>query len=472
MARRSYRRKNKRNNSPLLAPPLPCPAVCILPAQFPCKLRANTQKPDGCITRGLNRFLRPHRPHIDARPRLAAAIATQHELPMKHLSHNNNPSAKRLGKRAAAIALVCATLGSAHAQIDATRFSKDALVKAPETVACTLENGAASQCVKLVVRYLPKNMKIGPFCPSTVKGEGGIWNWDGDKAGLYRIDEAFLTMLASQGYKFYDDKGQVNITDVRTTRPGTHNSCLSASVDEKVEMTVLLPLAPIKADKPTSLGTVAKVGLAVDGVPIFADAPSVLQTGHMPALDTCGGHIDPGGWYHWHATSTDIDSVYQHTNVDASCALAQKADALFAYAFDGYAMYGSVDSNGQVPTDLDSCNGHTGPTPEHPEGVYHYHASLSFPNLPTCLRGVSAQGNFSTTAQQGIGSQRAPGRGAHEGPPPGLDAAAKKLGVSEKALMAAIVANGGRQLNTAAAAKALGVGEEALKAALPKPPGQ
>lgn len=390
-------------------------------------------------------------------------------------SHSQTPTvaSQLFNKGTVALALICCTtLGSAHAQIDATRFSKDALLKAPETVACTLENGAASQCVKLVARYLPKNMQIGPFCPSTVKGEGGIWHWDGEKAGLYRINEAFLTMLASQGYKFYDDKGQVSITDVRTTRPGTNNSCLSASVDEKVEMTILLPKLPVKAAQPTSLGTVAKVGLAVDGVPIFADAPSVLNTGHMPALDTCGGHVDPGGWYHWHATSTDIDSVYQHSHVEASCSQAQKADALFAYAFDGYAMYGSVDANGKAPTDLDSCNGHTGPTPDNPAGEYHYHASLTFPNLPNCLKGVSAQGNFSTTAQQGIGSQRDAARGANNGPPPGFDAAAKKLGVSEEALMSAITNNGGRQLNTAAAAKALGVSEVALKAALPKPPGQ
>ena len=61
---------------------------------------------------------------------------------------------------------------------------------------------------------------------------------------------------------------------------------------------MLLSLTPVKAEKITDLGTVAKVGLALDGVPIFADAPSILNTGHMPALDTCGGYVDPGGWYH------------------------------------------------------------------------------------------------------------------------------------------------------------------------------
>jgi len=354
--------------------------------------------------------------------------------------------------------------------VDMTRISQDALVKTPETVDCTLENGDAAKCAKIVVKHQPDNLKIGPFCPETIDDKGGIWNWDGEESGLYRIDKNFLTMLESQGYQFYDAEGKVNIVDVRTTQPTVGNACLSASADESVEMTILLPLSPVKADQATSLGTVAKVGLALDGVPIFADAPSVLQTGHMPALDTCGGHIDPGGWYHWHATSTDINSVYDHDHIDASCALEQKADALFAYAFDGYAIYGSVDSDGKIPTDLDACNGHTGPTIDNPKGVYHYHASTEFPNLPSCLSGVVAKDNFTTTAKQGIGAQVGGGPGAG-GPghdtPQGFDTAATTLGVSEADLLSAIMKNGGRQLDIAAAAKDLGVTEAALEAALP-----
>ena len=360
------------------------------------------------------------------------------------------------------------TNSTVNGVVDMTRISQDALVKTPETVDCTLENGDTAKCAKIVVKHQPDNLKIGPFCPETLDDKGGVWNWDGEASGLYRIDEKFLTMLEAQGYQFYDADGKVNIVDVRTTQPTVSNACLSASADESVEMTVLLPLSPVKADQATSLGTVAKVGLALDGVPIFADAPSVLQTGHMPALDTCGGHIDPGGWYHWHATSTDINSVFEHEHVDASCALEQKADALFAYAFDGYLIYGSVDSDGKIPTDLDACNGHTGATLENPEGIYHYHASTEFPNLPSCLSGVVAQDNFSTTAKQGIGSEGGAG-GLGQNAPQGFDTAAAALGVSEADLLSAIMKNGGRQLDTAAAAKELGVTEAALKSALPNP---
>jgi hypothetical protein len=42
-------------------------------------------------------------------------------------------------------------------------------------------------------------------------------------------------------------------------------------------MTMLIPGSPIVAETSTDLGIVAKVGIALDGVPIFADASPVLE---------------------------------------------------------------------------------------------------------------------------------------------------------------------------------------------------
>lgn len=365
---------------------------------------------------------------------------------------------------------------SAWAHANHNNINKKALVKSPETVVCELENGETTHCTKYVVKYLPDDLSIGPFCPKTTQEKGGIWHWDGDETGLYRIDEAFLNMLSQQGYTFFDESGNLYITDVRTSQPASKNTCLQASFDTSVKMTVILPITPVKSDTPTSLGTVAKVGLALDGVPIFADAPSVLETGHMPALDTCGGHIDPGGWYHWHATSTDINSIYQDENVSAECSIEQKASAMFAYAFDGYPIYGSVEANGNKPADLDLCNGHFGPTPENNKPSYHYHALTTFPNLPTCLSGVVAKNNFITNAAQGIGAHgsSAPNAGGHRMPaprsgiPPGFEQSANKLGMTAAELFNVVEKHGGRQLNTASAAAELGISEEKLKAALPQ----
>ena len=369
-------------------------------------------------------------------------------------------------------------------QVDINLFSLNALAKQPEIVDCTLENGDDAQCAKLVLKYLPDDMQIGPFCPKTLDDKGGIWDWDGTKAGLYRLDKVFLSMLNEQGYTFYDDDGTVHIVDNATSKPRVDHACIHVSEDQDVKITLLIPTTPVMAQKTTRLGVVSKVGIALAGVPIFSDAPSVKQTGHLPALDTCAGHVDPGGWYHYHGTSSDIDTVYAHAHVDASCTnLPQDPAALFGYAFDGVPIYGSVDANNLMPTDLDECNGHTGTISESGISAYHYHSSNEFPNLPKCLKGVVAKNNFSTTAQAGVGAhppagtkitRNEPPGGRGERPsnmvPPGFEQAAEKLGVSQQKLMQVMRDAGGPEADMAVVADKLKVSEAALKSALPQRP--
>jgi hypothetical protein len=214
----------------------------------------------------------------------------------------------------------------AYAEVDTSLFSADAMVKPPETVDCTLTTGEAAHCALFVVKYLPDNLEIGPFCLTTLDETGGILDWDGDNPGVYRLNRAVFEMLSGLGYTFYDEAGNIYITDPGSgSPPAQDNTCLSATADEAVEMTMRIPLTPVVADTPTDLGTVAKVSIALDGVPVFADLPSVLETGHMPAMDTCGGHIDPGGWYHWLGTATDMKTVFDDAALDAECGLAQSA---------------------------------------------------------------------------------------------------------------------------------------------------
>lgn len=376
------------------------------------------------------------------------------------------------------MALVVATPAFAHPETEA--FVQSAFLKTPEIVDCTLEDGTETQCHEITVGYLPEGLKIGPFCPATLDDAGGIWEWTGENAGLYRVDGDFLRMLDGLGYRFFDDDGNVYSVDNATERPTVDHACINVSVDESVEITMLLPVDPVMADTPTQLGTVGKVGVALDGVPIFSDAPSIQMTGHMPALDTCGGHVDPGGWYHWHATSTDMATVFATEDVDADCAMDQNPGAQFGYAFDGFALYGSREPDGSEPVGLDQCNGHVAPAADG-AAVYHYHARETFPNLPPCLVGVQAQDNFTTTATAGIGAQRAGQDGRNEPPrpqgggpggmPPGFEEAAASLGVTPQALLDALGGPGQRP-DLAAAATQLGVTEEALRGVLPPPPNQ
>jgi len=367
---------------------------------------------------------------------------------------------------------------TALAHPDIEEFAKTAFAEQPVTVDCTLEDGTASSCYKITVNYMPKDLDIGPFCPATLNDAGGIWDWTGVNAKLYRVDGAFLGMLDELGYSFFDEDGTVHTVDNATERPTVDHACINVSADESVEITMLLPVTPVMAGSPRPLGTVSKVGVALDGVPIFSDAPSIQQTGHMPALDTCGGHIDPGGWYHWHATSTDIETVFEKQGVAADCALDQDSAALFGYAFDGHAMYGSTEADGAEVTGLDACNGHIGATPT--GEIYHYHATDEFPNLPACLVGVQAVGNFSTTATAGVGATRAGADGRNEPPrpgdgtsgqmPPGFAEAAETLGVTPEELVRALGDPQAGRPDMSAAAKALGITEDALRATLPPPP--
>lgn len=83
-------------------------------------------------------------------------------------------------------------------------------------------------------------------------------------------------------------------------------------------------------------------------------------------VDSCSGHPTPKeGMYHYHALSNCVS-----TQVDQF----EGPSHIIGIALDGFFIYGSKDIHGKaidVKT-LDECNGIFSPTPEFPEGVYHY----------------------------------------------------------------------------------------------------
>ena len=58
---------------------------------------------------------------------------------------------------------------------------------------------------------------------------------------------------------------------------------------------------------------------------------------------------------------------------------------MIGYAIDGFGIYGLLDKNGNNPTDLDECGGHS----DDLRG-YHYHAGAPGDNqILKCLHGLS-----------------------------------------------------------------------------------
>ena len=67
---------------------------------------------------------------------------------------------------------------------------------------------------------------------------------------------------------------------------------------------------------------------------------------------------------------------------------AVTVDAVIGVLLDGFPVYGTIDTNGATPSDLDACNGHVGATPHFPQGIYHYHVTSAPPYISGCFRGT------------------------------------------------------------------------------------
>ena len=76
-------------------------------------------------------------------------------------------------------------------------------------------------------------------------------------------------------------------------------------------------------------------------------------------LDSCNGHPNPMGAYHYHAVPPCVTALVDETGGPSH---------LIGVAFDGYPIYGPFDTDGNELTaaDFDECNGITSPTPGFP----------------------------------------------------------------------------------------------------------
>ncbi len=306
-------------------------------------------------------------------------------------------------------------------------FADGALTADAAVVDCTLENGSETTCYQVEVASLSSTVDTaGPYCPGTTDDVGGIWVWDGEDPGLYALDSDFWAMMSAQGYEFVDADGNISITDPGAgggaDGGGTANSCLEATADGTYHLQVLIPTTPEVLDTPTDLSVISQIGLALDGVTIFGDAPSVADRGGLPALDACGGHIDPSGYYHWHFGAESIQTNLDEAGAEVTCGIEQDPEALVAFAYDGFGIYGPEEDRA-IPSDLDECLGHVSDTEEFGE-IYHYHLTYDSPNLPLCRIGASATGKLTSPDNEAVAlpdGEGGPGGGGPSagGPPPG-----------------------------------------------------
>ena len=170
----------------------------------------------------------------------------------------------------------------------------------------------------------------------------------------------------------------------------------------------LIPLRPEQAESTTPL-PMGPIGVAINGIPFYNPynhrGQDAVSGPNAEVFDSCCGHPDPMGRYHYHKYPVCVRSPFRDPKGEHS--------PLIGFAFDGFAIYGPHDTDGKPAQDLDDCNGHTDD-----ERGYHYHVTTRFPYLLGAYRGVVETANFDRGPGGGPGGGRGP-RGPRGGRPPG-----------------------------------------------------
>jgi hypothetical protein len=287
-------------------------------------------------------------------------------------------------------------------------FASSAMYSNFELVACTLSDGSESSCYQVSFRNQPN--AIGDLCPKTEEEVGGVGFYNGATAsGLFALNAELWAIFAADGYDIIDEDGNVNVV-VPTGGPGQggpgmpppdssdstalKGSCLEAVLEEDMILSYTIPAYPVRLQEVRQSAQFEFPGISIDGFPIAEAPPSTIMGDQaaVPALDSCGGHPQPAGPFHWHIVPQEANNVLAANDVyEVQCNnITQTSSSLIGYANDGFPIYGSQESDGSVAETLDECRGHEGTTDDYADGVYHYHISgTEAPNTLTCFAGAT-----------------------------------------------------------------------------------
>lgn len=178
-----------------------------------------------------------------------------------------------------------------------------------------------------------------------------------------------------------------------------------------------LPLNPAYSDTPYCMG--GEAGVMLTGVYLFNGFDAGMRDAAAHELqDSCNGHPQVSGQYHYHSLSACIKGVSVKT--------------VIGYALDGFPITGPMVASGKYLTtdNLDVCHGLTSDIIE--DGVkkttYHYVMTQDFPYSVSCFRGKPTRTGPSDggprrqqgqgVGQQGMDQQQGMPGGQRRMPPP------------------------------------------------------
>ncbi|MEK7571434.1 MAG: YHYH protein [Patescibacteria group bacterium] len=144
-----------------------------------------------------------------------------------------------------------------------------------------------------------------------------------------------------------------------------------------------LPTNPTLLSSPQCVS--GEVGIMLSGVPLFNAFDATLRDANAWEIqDSCDGHPQKNGQYHYHGYSDCMKDTPQ----------SDGHSGLIGYAFDGFGIFGLKGENGKelATADLDECHGHTHSITWDGaiKSMYHYHVTRDFPYSVGCFRGKAA----------------------------------------------------------------------------------
>lgn len=179
-------------------------------------------------------------------------------------------------------------------------------------------------------------------------------------------------------------------------------------------ITKILPANPVYSDTPYCMG--GEVGIMLTGVPLFNAFDAGLRDAPAHELqDSCNGHPQGSGEYHYHS--------------DSACFKDDTVKTVVGYAYDGFPITGSkvADNKYLTTEDLDVCHGITSEVviDGQKKVTYHYVLTKDFPYSASCFRGKPITSPMSLSpmggGQQGqTGQGNTPSGMQGQMPPPGF----------------------------------------------------
>ena len=293
---------------------------------------------------------------------------------------------------------------SALGEVDPALFVDAAIVGEVTEESCILSGGTEATCVRFSVAAKPVDHTAGPWCPTTIRDDaskGGIWPEGGV---AYDVDGPFIANLATfyndPFWKMVDDAGNARTTATREACAAAANpnvgpeyantcvQCQTSYLESEAQITYVIPKRPVLVSGTGR--TSDPMGVALNGISFAPPAPTdaILGAYTLAPFDDCGGHVNLHVGYHYHAAKGCGTRV---TQTDGHA-------AMIGYALDGFPFHDQLNADGQEPTDLDACRGHT----DDVRG-YHYHvASPGTNEFVGCFRGeygCALEGDIQLPAQ-------------------------------------------------------------------------